>query len=170
MSEQPPVDGTYWQRPQGWQPPDEATVPRRRLGRSVWVVAAVLVLLTVAVAAWRLWPSERDEAQQAAEQFVAAVADGDCARAADLSTSDLDDQIDTYCDEQSGSVVAGLLGDRKPTVEVTEVDGDEATASVSTSVLGVALRVEMSMLREDGQWRVARFGLPDGLPGQLPGG
>ncbi len=170
MSEQPPVDGTYWQRQREWQPPDDAQVPRRRLGRSVWVLAAVIVLLAVAVVAWRLWPSQKDEAQQAAEQFVGAVADGDCARAADLATADVAAQIGTYCDEQTGSVVAGLFGDKQPGVEVTEVDGDEATASVSASVMGISLRVELTMLREDGQWRVARFGLPGGLPGQLPGG
>lgn len=170
MSEQPPVDGTYWQRPEGWQPPEEAQVPRRRIGRSVWGVAAAVVLLAVALVAWRLWPSSEDDVQQAAEQFVAAASDGDCDRARELSTGQAADQIGSYCDEQSGSTVAGLLGDQEPSVEVTEVDGDQATASVATSVLGVSLRLDLSMVREDDQWRVAEFGLPDGLPGQLPGG
>ncbi len=171
MSEQPPVDGSYWQRPQGWQPPDEApATPRRRVGRSVWVLAVVAVLVVAAVAAWRLWPSQEDDVQLAAEQFVAAAADGNCDRAAQLAAGQAADQLGTYCDQQSGSVVAGLFGNQQPVVEVTGVDGESATASVSASIIGVSVSVEMSLVREDGQWKVSGLRLPNGIPPGLVGG
>ncbi len=167
-SGRPPVgEGELWQRPAGWQPPEQAQVPRRRIGRSVWVLAALLVVLVVGVVAWRLWPSPADDVQAAAEQFVDAAASGDCDRAAELSTGTVGAQLDTFCSEQDTSTLGALVGNVKPTVEVTDVAGDEATASVAATVMSVSIRLELTLVEEDGEWRVSELALPEGLPDEL---
>ncbi len=168
MSEQPPPDGSYWQRPQGWEPPEGAEVARRRRGRAVWVVAAVLVLLAAGLAAWRLWPNQDEEVRRAAQEFVDAVSTGDCERADARSTGQAAGQLDQYCTRESGTTLATLLGGRDPRVEVSAVEGDQATAVVSTSVVGVSVRVDLNMRHEDGEWKVAQVVPPAGLPADLP--
>jgi hypothetical protein len=168
-SSQPPAEGELWQRPPGWQPPEQAQVPRRRIGRSVWVLAALLVVLVAGVVAWRLWPSSSDDVQVAAEQFVEAAAAGDCGRAGELSTGTVADQLGTLCSEQDTSTLGALIGDVEPTVEVTDVDGDDATASVAATVLSISVRLELSLVNEDGEWLVSELALPEGLPDDLLG-
>ena len=154
-----------WQRPEGWRPPERAEVPRRKIGRSVWVFAGLAVLLVVALVTWRLWPSSEEEVQAAAQEFVNAAVDGDCARAREFSTGTVNDQVGNLCNEPLGS----LVGDAEPTVEVNEVDGDQATATASLSIAAFTLQLEMAMLNEDGQWLVSEVTLPGGLPEELLG-
>lgn len=163
----PPGEGELWQRPAGWQPPEQAEVPRRRIGRSVWVLAALLVVLAAGVVAWRLWPSPADDVQVAAEQFVDAAASGDCDRAGELSTGTVADQLNTLCNAQGTSTLGALIGNVEPTVEVTDVDGDDATASVAATLMSISVRLELSLVNEDGEWLVSELALPDGLPDGL---
>lgn len=140
-------------------------MPRRRIGRSVWIFAGLAVLLVVALAAWRLWPSSEEEVQKVAQEFVNAAVDGDCERARELSTGTVNDQVGSLCNEPLGS----LVGEAEPTVEVGEIDGDEATATASLSIAAFSLKLDMSMLNEDGQWLVSEVALPGGIPEELLG-
>jgi hypothetical protein len=168
-SSRPANGDALWQRPEGWRPPEQADVPRRKIGRSVWILAGLALLLVVALVAWRLWPSSEDEVREAAEQFLDAAVTGDCVRAEELSTGEVRDQLGTLCSEQDPSPLAGLSGNADPSVEVDDVDGDQATATGSLSVSSFALQVEMSLLKEDGEWLVSELALPGGLPEELLG-
>ncbi len=165
---QHPGGDELWQRPEGWQPPETADVPRRKIGRSVWVLAGLALVLVAALIAWRLWPSSEGDAEEVAQEFLDAAIAGDCARAEELSTGDVNSQVGTLCGQQ-GSQFGTLLGDADPTVEVDEVDGDEATATAALSIASFSLQLEMSMVNEDGRWLVSELTLPGGLPEELLG-
>jgi len=135
----------------------------------VWVPAGLALVLVVALVAWRLWPSSKSDVQEAAQEFLDAVVAGDCARAEELSTGTANDQIGTLCSEQDPAPLEELLGDAEPTVEVDDVDGDEATATANLSISSFSLRLEMSMVNQDGQWLVSNLTLPGGLPEELLG-
>jgi hypothetical protein len=62
-----------------------------------------------------------------------------------------------------------VLGDAEPTVEVDDVDGDQATVTGNLSIASFSLRLDMSMVNEDGQWLVSDLALPGGLPEELLG-
>lgn len=166
---QPAEGDELWQRPEGWRPPEQAQVPRRRIGGSVWVLAAVVLLLVVALVAWRLWPSSDSDAQEVAEDFLDAAVAGDCGRAQELSTGNVSDQLGALCGEQDTAGLAGMLGEADPTVEAVDVEGDEATADASLSIASFSLRVEMTLTNQDGEWLVTDLALPGGLPEELLG-
>lgn len=132
-------------------------------------MAGLVLLLVVALAAWRLWPSSENDAQEVAQEFLDAAVAGDCGRARELSTADVGGPLETFCGEQDTAQLAGILGDAEPTVEVDEVDGDEATATANLSIASFSLQLEMTLLNEDGQWLVSGFTLPAGLPEELLG-
>ena len=165
-----PSDGDeLWQRPEGWRPPERAEVPKRTIGRSVWVLAGLALLLVVALVAWRLWPSSESDVQEAAQEFLDAAVAGDCDRARELSTGNVNDQLGTLCSEQNTAPLSEVLGDAEPTVEVDDVDGDQATVTGNLSIASFSLRLDMSMVNEDGQWLVSDLALPGGLPEELLG-
>ena len=103
-------------------------------------------------------------AQEAAERYVEALADGDGEAACEVlsrgAVNQLEDQADRRCPEALTDVLgaAGSEGEGLDDLRVSEVNvaGDVATATIKGGPQG---KVTNQMTREGGEWKLAS---PDG--------
>jgi ketosteroid isomerase-like protein len=103
---------------------------------------------------------DNEGARDAAEDYVDATNEGDAAMVCELYSDQLkralaiEESCEGFVEEQTSGRPAGGF----EVVEVTE-DGDRATAQLETTgETGAPVPLTITLVREDGDWRIATLG------------
>ncbi|KAA1419918.1 DUF4878 domain-containing protein [Mumia zhuanghuii] len=194
--QQPPQQGYQQQPPYGQQPPQQG-YPQQQYGQPQYgqqpqylppnapgdgskggpgkliaiIGAALVALVLVVLAAVFLFGSSGGSGagspEDATQQFIDAVQDGDCDALVEVTTDDFrngegaDKCKESLEGEDGGAGMLKALRDADFTIKDSKVDGDEATVTLSLEMLGTTVDQEVELEKQGGGWKVDDFGAVD---------
>lgn len=128
--------------------------------KKVTKILALALVLVMAVCSFAACGSDKDSVEKTVKGYIEAVKDMDFEKAMDYCGGELYDEAKESMGEMEsqmgdyGEVYKSVMEDLEYEIGDIKIDGDEATAEFTMSVMGQEESGELLLEKIDGKWKI----------------